>query len=43
MSETNNPTATNIQKHENYREQFVRLKKLLCPNFTSKRYSLNIP
>lgn len=33
MSEINNPIATNIQKHENYREQFVRLKKALVSEF----------
>jgi hypothetical protein len=33
MNETNNLTATNIQKYENYREQFVRLKKALDSKF----------
>ena len=33
MNETNNLTATNIQKYENYREQFIRLKKALDSKF----------
>lgn len=33
MSEINNPIATHIQKYENYREQFIRLKKALDSKF----------
>jgi len=33
MSEINNPIASNIQKYENYREQFIRLKKALDSKF----------
>ena len=33
MSDIYNPIATNIQKYENYREQFIRLKKALDLKF----------
>jgi hypothetical protein len=33
MNDINNPKATNIQKYENYREQFTRLKKALVSEF----------
>jgi hypothetical protein len=34
----NKSTATNIQKYENYREQFTRLKRRLIQNSFLKRY-----
>ena len=33
MSDIYNPMATNIQKYENYREQFNRLKRALASEF----------